>query len=210
MLLKTINNIFGYGLVGVGISKIIFTILIFLQMFTNVNSVLNGSTNINYEYYPTFTIILGSVQLFLALGSIIMLILNIVKYPKLIPGYLLGLLAILIEFITPSFLYIFFVFAECGIYIKAGYKIINNNENYNNTFLKSKTNKKLIKNSEWFFDDKNIQVNTQKEKNIQKKIQKIDQEIYEWKQLLDSGEITEDIYNEEKNRLIEKKKKIMK
>lgn len=210
MLLKTVNNIFGYGLVGVGISKIIFTILIFLQMFTNVNSVLNGSTNINYEYYPTFTIILGSVQLFLALGSIIMLILNIVKYPKLIPGYLLGLLAILIEFITPSFLYIFFVFAECGIYIKAGYKIINNNENYNNTFLKSKTNKKLIKNSEWFFDDKNIQVNTQKEKNIQKKIQKIDQEIYEWKQLLDSGEITEDIYNEEKNRLIEKKKKIMK
>ena len=210
MLLKTVNNIFGYGLVGVGVSKIIFTILIFLQMFTNVNSVLNGSTNINYEYYPTFTIILGGLQLFLALGSIIMLILNIAKSPKVIPGYLLGLLAILIEFIIPSFLYIFFVFAECGIYIKAGYKIINNNENYNNTFLKSKTNKKLIKNSEWFFDDKDIQGNIQKEKNIQKKIQKIEQEIHEWKQLLDSGEITEEIYNEEKNRLIEKKKKIMK
>ena len=69
MLLKTVNNIFGYGLLGVGISKIIFTILIFLQMFTNVNAALNGSTNINYDYYSTFSVILGGVQLFLALGS---------------------------------------------------------------------------------------------------------------------------------------------
>ena len=42
MDIRTVNEIFGYGLFGLGALKIVFTILVFLQMFTNVNIALNG------------------------------------------------------------------------------------------------------------------------------------------------------------------------
>ena len=205
MNLKTVNEIFGYGLFGVGAWKIVFTILVFLQMFTNVNIALNGGDGTDYGYYPTFSIIIGGVQILLAIGSIIMILINSTKQPAVIPGYLWGLGAILIELITPLSIYIFVLFAECGMYMKAGHKIRNQNEYYKSEF-RPKTSKATIKNTEWFYNDQNIQ-NPQNDVKKQKRIEKIEKELYEWKQLLDTGEIDEETYNQETNRLIEKEKK---
>ncbi len=205
MNLKTVNEIFGYGLFGVGALKIVFTILVFLQMFTNVNIALNGGDGTDYGYYPTFSIIIGGVQILLAIGSIIMILINSTKQPAVIPGYLWGLGAILIELITPLSIYIFVLFAECGMYMKAGHKIRNQNEYYKSEF-RPKTSKATIKNTEWFYNDQNIQ-NPQNDVKKQKRIEKIEKELEEWKQLLDTGEIDEETYNQETNRLIEKEKK---
>lgn len=206
MDIRTVNEIFGYGLFGLGALKIVFTILVFLQMFTNVNIALNGGDGTNYGYYPIFSIILGGAQILIAIGSIIMILINMTKQPAVIPGYLWGLSAILIELITPSSIYIFVLFAECGMYMKAGLRIRSNNETYKNEF-RPKTSKKVIKNTEWFYNNQNMQ-NSQNDVKKQKRIEKIEKELYEWKQLLDSGEIDEEIYNAETNRLIEKERRI--
>lgn len=206
MNIKTVNEFFGYGLFGIGALKIVFTILVFFQMITNVNIALNGGDGTDYGYYPTFSVILGGAQILLAIGSIIMILVNSTIQPKVIPGYLWGLGAILIELIIPSSLYIFVLFAECGMYMKAGQKIRSNNEIYKDEF-KPKTSKKTIKNTEWFYNNQNTQ-NSQNDVKKQKKIEKIEKELYEWKQLLDSGEIDEEIYNAETNRLIEKERRI--
>ena len=206
MNIKTVNEIFGYGLFGIGALKIVFTILVFFQMITNVNIALNGGDGTDYGYYPTFSVILGGAQILLAIGSIIMILVNSTIQPKVIPGYLWGLGAILIELIIPSSLYIFVLFAECGMYMKAGQKIRSNNEIYKDEF-KPKTSKKTIKNTEWFYNNQNTH-NSQNDVKKQKKIEKIEKDLYEWKQLLDSGEIDEEIYNAETNRLIEKERRI--
>lgn len=208
MNIKTVNEIFGYGLFGIGALKIVFTILVFFQMITNVNIALNGGDGTDYGYYPTFSVILGGAQILLAIGSIIMILVNSTIQPKVIPGYLWGLGAILIELIIPSSLYIFVLFAECGMYMKAGQKIRSNNEIYKDEF-KPKTSKKTIKNTEWFYNNQNTQ-NSQNDVKKQKKIEKIEKELYEWKQLLDTGEIDEEIYNQETSKLIEKEKKLVK
>ena len=51
--------------------------------------------------------------------------------------------------------------------------------------------------------EKSEQIEIQK----QKRMAKLEKEIGEWKELLDSGEIDETTYNEETNRLIEKERK---
>lgn len=80
--------------------------------------------------------------------------LNIIKkQPEVITGYLLGLGATLLEFIVPSFLSFYFVFVECGMHMKAGTKIRNENvgQNTNNRNIKQ-----AVKNTDWFYgnDDK--------------------------------------------------------
>lgn len=206
MSLRAVNQFFGYGLFGVGAAKIIYTILIFMQAFTNVNTILNGGESVGYGYYPIFTLILGGTQLLLAIGSIVMILINSTQQPAVLPGYLWGLGAIIVELITPSGLYIFVLFPECGMYMKGGQKIISNNESYRNEF-REKTNKKRVKNTEWYYGKKNEQNEYITNKN-QKKIEKIEKELEEWKQLLDDGEIDELTYNEEIARLIEKEKKL--
>lgn len=82
-----------------------------------------------------------------------MIILNIKKQPEVIVGYLLGLGAILLEFIVPTFLSFYFVFVECGMYMKAGAKVRNKNIGQD---INSRKMKQTIKNTEWFYgnDDK--------------------------------------------------------
>ena len=205
MNLKTVNEIFGYGLFGIGALKIIFTILVFSQIFINVNIAFNGGDGTDYGYYPTFSMILGGAQLLLAIGSIIMIMVNVTKQPGVIPGYLWGLGAILIELITPSSIYIFVLFAECGMYMKAGHKIISKNEIYKSEF-RPKTSKKIIKNTEWFYNERN-EKNGQENVKKQKRMEKLEKELEEWKKLLDNGEIDEETYHQETNRLIEKERK---
>ena len=205
MSLKTVNGIFGYGFYAVGAFKSIFTVLIFLQMFTNINIALNGGDGTNYGYYPTLSLILGGAQFFLAIGSIVMILVNSTTHPSVIPGYLWASGAVLLELILSStFIYILVVFLECGLYVKAGQKIVNDNEKYKDEYA-HKTGPKP-KNPEWYYGKKNEQneyVSTEK----QKRMEKLEKELGEWKQLLDDGEIDEDTYNQETSKLIEKVRK---
>ena len=123
---KKINEVFGYGLFVVGILKILLVILVIIQVGTNIIAVFNGG-NVNADYYPVLSLIIALLQIVLAIGSIIMIILNTKKQPEVILGYLLGLGALLIELITPSIISFYIVFLVCSMYMKAGTKIRDKN-----------------------------------------------------------------------------------
>lgn len=147
MSVKKLNEIFGYGLFIVGALKILFVILVLIQVGTNITAIFNGGS-VNSEYYPAFSTIIGFAQLVLAMGSIIMIILNIKRQPEVITGYLWGLGALLIEFITPSIMSFYAVFVECSMYMKAGTKIRNKNTGSDKNYRKIKQD---MKNTEWFY-----------------------------------------------------------
>lgn len=202
MNLKKTNEIFGYALFTIGALKILLIILVLLKLTTNLNSIVNGE-NVNSDYYPTLSTTIGAAQIILAVGSIIMIIVNIKKQPEVITGYLWGLGALLIEFITPSIISFYAIFVECCMYMKAGNKIRNKNSI---SSIEHKTSKKIIKNTEWFYSDQNEE-NEEMEIKKRKRIEKLEEEIYGWKQLLDLGQIDEATYNEETSKLIEKEKR---
>lgn len=131
-----------------------------------------------------------------------MILLNMTNNPKVIPGYLLGLGALLIELFTPSMLYILVLFAECGMYMKAGSKIIRENSSFE---IKTPKKKKPNPNTEWFYSAQS----SQKAKN-EKKISMLEEELKEWKQLLDAGQVDEESYDFETNKLNEKINKLKK
>ena len=103
------------------------------------------------------------------------------------------------------------LFVECGMYMKAGSQINSKNSYYGK---EKSTSKKMIKNTEWFYsNDANTTMNEKKNSEEQsKKMQskketkreKLEKEISEWKELLDSGEIDQETYESEKNRLLKK------
>lgn len=149
--MRKLNEIFGYGLFIVGVAKIILVILVLLQAGTNIIAIFNGGSA-NSEYYPVLSTTIGFAQLILAVGSIVMIILNIKKQPEVIKGYLYGLGALLLEFVIPPIMSFYFVFVECGMYMKAGTKIRNKNLGSDKDYRKIKQN---IKNTEWFYSEKN-------------------------------------------------------
>lgn len=182
--MRKLNEIFGYGLFIVGVAKIILVILVLLQAGTNIIAIFNGGSA-NSEYYPVFSLVIGFLQLILAIGSIIMIILNIKKQPQVIIGYLYGLGALLLEFVIPPIMSFYFVFVECGLYMKAGNKIRNVNWGLGK---EEKINKKIIKNTDWFYSDKKEQRKGELEK-----------ENYESKELSDLMEVDETTYDIETN-----------
>ena len=204
MNLKTVNRIFGYGLFGMGAIKIIYTIFLLSQMVTNVNIALNGG-EWSYVFAPIIVQVISFVQTLLTLGSVIMIFVNMIQQPKVIIGYVWGLGAMLVPYIIPSWLVIGALLVQCGMLMKAGTEIMNNSDTYKNEF-RPKTSKKTIKNTEWYYGKKNEQNEYVSEKK-QKRIEKLEKELAEWKQLLDTGEIDEETYNQETNRLIEKERK---
>lgn len=205
MNVRKLNEIFGYGLFVVGALKLLLAVLVILQFGTNIAAIMNGE-NIETDTYANLSMTVALAQIILALGSIIMIFVNIKRNPEVITGYLLGLGAIMLEFITPSFLTIFMVFVQCGMYMKAGTKITNKNVSYKS---EHKTSKRTIKNTDWFYSERKEQKNKSEQIEIQaqKRKAKLEKELGEWKELLELGEIDEATYNEETNRLIEKERK---
>lgn len=258
--MKTMNKICGYTLFIIGIVKAIIAFIAIVEFLQTVSSILSGgsSTSLYMMYMMVpFSEFLGWVQIFMAALSIIMIIVNLNNgYMKIASGYLYGIGAILMESLLPSFIMIFAVFCECTMYIKAGSKIINNNNlnenngafNFNSGYnKKTKVNraeqKKIMNETDWFYSEGNKEtksnyvvnekdwLNAEEEKvesqngiinetswfysegerkseiKRQNRRIKLQKEIEEWKQLLDSGEIDEKTYNEETNKLIEKERK---
>ena len=206
--MKKANQIFGYSLYALGAIKIILVVLMLFTLVANIGTITQGG-NVNLFYtttaFVTFTIILGFVEIGLVIGSIVMIILNIKKCPEVIIGYVMGLGAVLTEFIFSGLIGLFI---QCGLYMKGGSKIVKINSNYSyNNGNGPKTTKKQIEDTNWFYEDQN-QLNSTAQTKNQKKIAKIDKELDEWKELLDSGEIDEQTYNEETSKLVEKKKRL--
>lgn len=130
-----------------GILKALLVFLVFIQFGANINAIFNGGAT-DFDSYNTFSMLIGFSQIIFGIASIIMIVLNIKIQPKVIIGYIYGLGALLIEFITPSFLLLYFVFAECGLYIKAGAKIRKNNDG---NYISNKKIKQAVKNTDWFY-----------------------------------------------------------
>lgn len=129
--MRKTNEIFGYGYFVIGVIKIIILALGVIQFGTNVGNIVHGGEVENSSFYSLLSVMVGFVQIAFAIGSIIMIILNKKKQPGIILGYLMGIGAVLIEFIVPPFLLLFFVIAECGLYMRAGTLIVKKNkENY--------------------------------------------------------------------------------
>lgn len=206
MNLKTVNRIFGYGLFGVGAVKIIYTIFLLSQIATNVNSAFNGG-EWNYGFFSLIIEVINLVQVLLMIGSAIMIFVNIKEQPKVIKGYAWGLGSMLVTYIIPSWpwLIIGTLILQCGMLMKAGTEIMSTSDTYKNEF-KPKMSNKTIKNTEWYLGKKNEQNEYVSEKK-QKRMEKLEKEIEEWKQLLDTGEIDEETYNQETSKLIEKERK---
>lgn len=206
MNLKTVNRIFGYGLFAMGAIKIIYTIFLLSQMVTNVNIALNGG-EWSYGFFPIIAQVISLVQTLLTIGSVIMIFVNITQQPKVIKGYGWGLGAMLVPYIIPSWpwLIIGTLILQCGMLMKAGTEIMSNSDTYKNEF-KPKMSNKTIKNTEWYLGKKNEQNEYISEKK-QKRMEKLEKELEEWKQLLDTGEIDEATYHQETSRLIEKERK---
>ena len=208
MNLKTVNKIFGYGLFGIGAIRIIYIILLLSQMVTNVNIALNGG-EWSYGLFPIITVLISWLQILLTIGSVIMIFVNTIQQPKVIIGYVWGLGAMLLPFIIPSWPWLIMgaFLLQCGMLMKAGTKIVSNSDTYTyKDEFRPKTSKKTIKNTEWYYGKKNEQNEYISEKK-QKRMEKLEKELEEWKQLLDTGQIDEETYNQETSRLIEKERK---
>ena len=124
MNMRKANEIFGYGYFVIGVIKIIILILGVIQFGTNVGNIVHGGEVENSSFYSSLSVMVGFVQIAFAIGSIVMIILNIKKQPGIIPGYLMGLGAVFIELLVPSFLLLFLVIVECGLYMRAGTLIV--------------------------------------------------------------------------------------
>lgn len=201
MNIKRVNDFFSYVYIATGIFKAFFILLLFLKMGTNIISIFNGGSW-DYDNFDIVSNLIGFLQFFLLIGSIVMILLNIQRIPEVIPGYLYGLLPALIEIFVPSFIYLYIVLPNCGLYISAGYKIMRKNSD-GRTIIK--TSKKKIKNTDWFYRDDS----KEKERKERDKVD-AEKEIDEWKQLLDSGEIDEEIYKAEESRIQENLQRKMK
>lgn len=151
MKVKKVNEFFGYAFFTLGVLKMLLLILVLAKLTSNLNSIASGG-NVDLNYYTMFSTIVGFAQLILALGSIIMIILNIKTQPKVIPGYLWAFVALLIEFIMPSIAIVYTSFIASGIYMKSGIAIRNKNLGYEKNYSQRK---KEIANTDWFYSDKN-------------------------------------------------------
>ena len=202
---KKVNGFFGNALFIVGAVKIIFMVMVLIQLLAGINSIFNGgSADFGYSYL--LSMLIGGSQFILAIASIVMIIVNTKNQPEVIPGYLIGLGAVAIEIFAPSFITIIALLTSCGMYMKAGTYIREKNKNYEPI---AKTSKQTIKNTEWFYSDPNEQNKKieQMEMKKQKRMAKLEKELSEWKELLDSGEVDYETYKQETDKLIEKEKR---
>ncbi len=150
MNLKKVNDIFGIALSWIGLLKVLLIVLVMFQSGSIATAMVIGGDAVSFDL-STFSTLLGYAQLIVAAGSIVMIFVNIKRYPDVILGYIIGLGAITLEFILPKIIFFVYVFVECGLYIKAGNTIRNKEFKIfgidNDTGVKKE-------NTDWFFDDK--------------------------------------------------------
>lgn len=138
--MKGFNDFLGNCYLVTGSLKSILVIILIIQLITVLTG---GSATVSST---TTSGIIGLLELFLLVTSIVMLIVNSVKsYGKANTGHLVGIFAIGLELIFSGILLIFFSFFQCFCLLKAGMLIKNAGLN--------KEEVKDLKSTEWFFED---------------------------------------------------------
>ena len=200
MNVKTFNTIFGYGFLVLGTAKIINFLIVMINAITNMSIIFRGGT-VNTETSLGITTLIGGAEFVLGIGAIIMIFVNMNKDPEISGGYVLGGVAILLEFIVSGLLAIVAIFFQCGMFIKAGYMITDKNsklpdkykpkQNYKVNAKKAtnKTTEEPLNNTDWFYLD------SRTDNKEEKRAEKFKQELEEWKKLLDSGDIDQETYD---------------
>lgn len=139
--MKKFNDFIGNCYILVGSLKSILAILLIIQL---IGVLLGGGL---ISDYSTFSGLVGLCELILIPISIIMIFVNLAKTGgKQNSGYVLGLLAIGIEFVFSGLLLVLLVFFQCVMLLKAGTLI--------KTSGLDEREVKNIKNTEWFYEDK--------------------------------------------------------
>lgn len=139
--MKKFNDFIGNCYILVGSLKSILAILLIIQL---IGVLLGGGL---ISDYSTYSGLVGLCELILIPISIIMIVVNLAKAGgKQNSGYVLGLLAIGLEFLFSGFILVFLVFFQCVMFLKAGTLIKTSG-------LEEKEIKN-IKNTEWFYEEK--------------------------------------------------------
>lgn len=150
MDLKKVNDFFWISLSIMGILKVILILLILVQSGTAATAMVTGGEQTEFSF-SSFSRILGYGQIALAVCSVVMIIANIKKHPETIMGYIIGLLALVLEVILPSIVYFIYVFIECALYIQAG-NIIRNKKL--KLFSIEDDSGAKVESTDWFYNDK--------------------------------------------------------
>lgn len=198
MKIGNINEILGNILITYGVIRII---ILFIALINAIGIMLgNGINNTDMlENITDITSIVGGITI---IGCLIMLIINKKKNTGVVKGYTISLIVSLIDMIfSTNVLMVMGIFISiliCMEYIKAGDKIKKDNYNY---FPKNQSSNR----AEWFFADNPNNDNTNKEfEKLEKKRRKLKEEIEGWKNLLDTGEITKEMYDQATEELVKK------
>ena len=163
MGLKKANLYFGYAFYTIGVLKLIQSIFWMVSAFSGVSNVLSGG-NVDFGTLNLFVNIVQYLQIFISIGSIVMLISNLKNQPKVVIGYAIVIGDFILYFIMPKFILMYYVlFIECAVFAKAGKNVLNANAEYGPI---RKIDKTAIKNSEWFYSEESKEKN-----NIQRKSQ---------------------------------------
>lgn len=149
MSLKKVNEFFGISLLIIGILKILLMIFIFIQSGSAAVSTVTGGEAKLFDA-SSFSDILGIVQIVFAICSIFMIVINIKKYPDVIIGYVIGLVALGLEIILPAIVFFIYGFVEGVLYINASNKIRNKKFNLFN--IEEDSNQK-IESTDWFYNN---------------------------------------------------------
>ncbi len=150
MKLKKVNDFFGMSLTIVGILKIVLIILVMIESGNAATALVTGKEYSGLSF-TSFSRMIGYAQLILAVASIVMIFVNLKKYPGVIVGYLIGLGALALELILPSIIFFIYAFVECGLYIKAGNTIRNKEFKL---FSIEEDNTAKTESTDWFYGDK--------------------------------------------------------
>lgn len=194
MKISNINEMFGNALLAYGVIKIVF---VFIALINAIGILIGTGSGSNIvEVIESVSNILSVVWIIIIIGSLIMLIINKKNDTRVTKGYTTALVTGVIETIIPS-IYLIDIFINifiCMEYIKSGKKIKEDNGNYySNNNLSNKT---IAKKSEWFYSDSTDNKNRDKElEKIEKERMQIQEEIEGWHNLLETEEITKEMYD---------------
>lgn len=201
MKVGKINEFLGSALIFVGVTRVV---IIFGALLSSISVLSGGKYNIDNDFYLTISEIIAMIEIIVIITCLIMFFINKKKQTGVTKGYLYALFAFLIEiFLVFPLINFFVVIYACMQYIKAGNRVKEDNFNY------LPQNKKIGgAKADWFYSESNIK-NTEKELlKLQKNKEKIDEEIKEWKELVNMGEITEEVFLQETKKLTEKSKNL--
>ena len=150
MKLKKVNDFFGMSLLITGILRILIMIFVLIQSGNAAVAMATGGDAklVDASFLGDFIAIL---QIVIAACSIVMIFVNIKSYPEVIMGYVIGILALVLEIILPAILFFIYGFVEGGLYIYASNVI--RNKKFKLFSIEENSNQK-VENTDWFYGDK--------------------------------------------------------